>query len=110
MSYEVVKWNAADCMAKLREWFPDGEADELNFALFSTSGIHGHYCTIEECEACVLGESSDEIQDVTFLVVMPRVVQLNYGNCAPRTLEDFAFLKKLRASSKAVVQIIGGQA
>jgi hypothetical protein len=84
-------------MAALRELFPEGEANELNFVLFSTSGVHGTYCTIEACEA-------GDTKDVTFLVIQPRIVALRYGNVEPLTPDDFTFLKKLRASSiKAVL-------
>lgn len=33
------------CWSTLRSVFPDGEADEMNLALFSTSGTHGSYTT-----------------------------------------------------------------
>lgn len=90
-----------DGMAALRQMFPDGKADDLNFCLFSTSGVHGTYCTIEDAEA-------GEVRDVTFVVVQPRIVGIRYGNCEPRTPEDFAFLKALRASSREAVATIGG--
>lgn len=88
-----------DSMAALREMFPSGKADDLNFVLFSTSGVHGTYRTIEDVE--------DDGGDVTFLVVHPRIVGLRYGNCEPRTPEDFDFLKRLRASSYEAVASIG---
>lgn len=90
---------AGDGMAALRQLFPDGIADDLNFVLFSTSGVHGTYCTIEDAES--------EECDVTFLVVQPRLVGLRYGNCDPKTPEDFQFLRKLRESSHAAVRAIG---
>jgi hypothetical protein len=87
-------------MTALRDMFPDAEADEMNFVLFSTSGVHGSYCTIEEVE------SDPDRSTVTFLVVHPRLVTLRYGNCVPQTEDDFSFLKKLRANShKAVLKI-----
>lgn len=89
-----------DGMAALRELFPSGDADDLNFVLFSTSGVHGTYCTIEAAEA-------DPAIGVAFLVVHPRIVGLRYGNCEPKTNEDFAFLKRLRASSLGAVSTIG---
>ncbi len=96
----------------LRKLFPDGEANDLNFVLFSTSGVHGSYMTIEEVEAFVLrGEGADEDghgpDEVTFLIVHPRIVCMRYGNCGPKTSDDFEFLKKLRASSWAAIQSIG---
>lgn len=35
-------------MVMLRQWFPEGACDEVNLVLFSTSGVHGSYTTIEE--------------------------------------------------------------
>lgn len=93
----------ADGMQHLRDIFPDGQANEMNFMLFSTSGVHGSYCTIEKVE------KDPELRCVTFLVVQPRIVRLSYGNCYPKTAEDFAFLKKLRASSREAMTKIGGE-
>lgn len=105
----------ADEMAALRQLFTDGQADEYNLCLFSTSGVHGIYTTIEEVEAAQLrgesqGDPGDEPylpDDVTFLVIQPRIVCLRYGNCKPKTQEDFDFLKKLRQSSWEAFQTIG---
>ncbi len=94
-------FDAVDGMALLRSVFPEAEADEMNFALFSTSGVHGTYQTIEE-EEVVNGKG------VTFVIVHPRIVSLQYGNAYPQNKEDFDFLKKLRQTSKdAVVNSIG---
>jgi hypothetical protein len=91
-------------MASLRDMFPDGEANELNFVLFSTSGVHGTYNTIEEAENCLFGPAREEgIAEVTFLIVHPRLVSLRYGVCNPITHEDVYFLKKLRSTSHNVV-------
>lgn len=89
-----------NAMSALREMFPNAQADELNAVLFSTSGVHGTYCTIEACEA-------GDVRDVTFVIVHPRLVALRYGNCEPKTPDDFAFLKKLRATSHAALATIG---
>ena len=92
----------------MRSIFPEATADEMNFVLFSTSGVHGTYATIEEVErASSLPYSIDRPRHITFLVVRPRVVALQYGNCAPETPEDFAFLKKLRETSWAACAKIG---
>lgn len=96
--------------AMLMEWFPEGEADELNFVLFSTSGVHGSYTTLEEVETD-LRRGADEhgdkpIDEVIILVVCPRVVGMYYGHCRV-TLDNIEYLKKLRASSWAAVQEIG---
>ncbi len=98
--YSVRRCKLHDGMSALRQMFPDGIASELNFVLFSTSGVHGDYGTIEECE-------SEPGCCMTFLIVQPRVVCLSYGNCAPDGKDDFDFLKKLRASSWDAVRKIG---
>lgn len=97
MHYSIQEIRSLD---DLREYFPEPVADEMNFCLFSTSGVHGSYCTIEEAE------SDPEIGDVTVLVVQPRRVFMAYGN-VPVTPESAPYLKALRASSLAIVQRIG---
>lgn len=87
-----------EAMRLLRKLFPDGKANEGNFILFSTSGAHGHYCTIEDCER------KKDVDTVTFLVIKPRIVQVLYGNCRPESPEDFEFLKTLRESSREVLR------
>lgn len=105
-----------DGMAALREFLsPDGDrVNEMNFVLFSTSGVHGSYSTIEDAEREILtgknedGEPVRYPTTVTFLIVQPRICCLRYGNCQPRNAEDIAYLKVLREkSSWAVVSTIG---
>lgn len=93
-------------MEALRTMFPSGEANSMNFVLFSTSGVHGWYRTIEDHEADPLDEDGDT-KELTFLIVQPRIVALRYGNVKPETLEDYQFLKKLRQSSWDAVKQIG---
>jgi hypothetical protein len=95
--YATQQIQTADAMSTLRKWFPEGRADDLNVVLFSTSGVHGTYYTIEESEAAWYATP------VTFLVLRPRTVQTFWGNCLPQTAEDFAFLKQLRASSREIL-------
>lgn len=98
--------DGCDGMDALREIFPDGCANEMNFCLFSTSGVHGTYNTIEEAEAFLSGTATDNSAEITFIVMQPRRVAIYYGVCNPSSFEDIAFLKKLRATSYvAVVQI-----
>jgi hypothetical protein len=110
--YNTYECRGENAMAALREFFPNGEAGELNLVLFSTSGVHGTYGTIEEAEADIGRGNKDEDGDectpeVTFLVVQPRICCLRYGNCRPVNAEDIAFLKKLRETSWLAVQAIG---
>lgn len=99
-------------MDGLRQMFPNGEADDLNFCLFSTSGVHGTYSTIESAEEMMAHGNKYEdgepgTPSVTFLIVHPRIVCLRYGNCEPKTAQDIEFLKKLRQSSWEAVKSIG---
>ncbi len=100
--YYSVLQLTGDGMEALRQLFPEGEANDLNAALFSTSGVHGTYATIEDVE-----RGGDEPCDVTFVVIQPRIVCMRYGNVEPKNPDDFAFLKKLRASSLKALAGIG---
>jgi hypothetical protein len=94
-------------MEGLRQIFPTGEADEYNFVLFSTSGVHGSYSTVEEVENASPDEEGYTQNTVTFVIVHPRICCLRCGNCIPKTPEDFAFLKRLRETSWAAMAKIG---
>jgi hypothetical protein len=97
----------------LKLLFPDAKANSMNFCLFSTSGIHGSYTTIEDVEKIIVnGEYYDEDGEeedlgVTFLIVQPRLVCLRYGVCYSENIEDINFLKNLRASSYEAIRNIG---
>lgn len=87
-------------LSELKAYFPDPVADEMNFCLFSTSGVHGSSRTIEDAE------TDPDSGEVTVLVVQPRRVFMAYGN-VPVNAETAPYLKALRASSLAVLQRIG---
>lgn len=102
-AYEVVKLRdlaetGESGMDVLRSLFTDGEANGLNFVMFSTSGTHGSYLSIEEV---VDSLGTDEPYKLTVLVIQPRVVRMLYGEIAI-TAYDVPFLLKLRESSKRV--------
>jgi hypothetical protein len=97
----------ANGMGALRCMFPDGKADELNFVLFSTSGVHGTYNTIEEAEQYISGLDDDGISEVTFVIIHPRLVAIRYGACNPKNNADIEYLKQLRESSHKIVLSIG---
>lgn len=97
-------------MEALRTMFPTGEPNDMNFVLFSTSGIHGSYLTIEDHELEPEFEYDDgEFQEheITFLIVQPRIVAMRYGKVNPKTPDDYEFLKKLRQASWDIVSKIG---
>lgn len=92
----------------LREIFPDGIADDMNVCLFSTSGVHGSYATIEDVEKHLLDPDNEELPDwLTFLIIHPRTVTLRYGNVQPKTQEDINYLKLLRKTSHEALSKIG---
>jgi len=98
-------------MEAIRALFPEGQADELNFILFSTSGVHGTYNNIEDAEHYLNGDKDEDgdeyCQGVTFLIVHPRLVALRYGVCEPQNKYDIEYLKKLRESSHEIIRKIG---
>ena len=94
-------------MDALRAMFPEAKANELNFVLFSTSGVHGTYNAIEEAEQFLNGEDAESYSEVTFVVVHPRLVAMRYGVCSPANQDDIDYLKQLRASSQEAVAGIG---
>lgn len=96
----------ADTMDVLREMFPTGEADPENFVVFSTSGAHGTFETIEDIEKEVVNNGFT-FNGVTCVIIHPRLVCMKYARAYPETPEDFEFLKKLRASSFTAVSKIG---
>jgi hypothetical protein len=98
--------------------FPDGKANEMNFALFSTSGVHGSYTTIEQIENSLTKYADykpkededwpDDYRDteLTIQIVQPRICCLRYGTMEV-TLADIPYLKKLRETSWEAMQTIG---
>lgn len=97
--YGVEKLDPVTGMEVMRTIFPTGEADEYNLCLFSTSGIHGSYCTIEEV-ADSLG--TDEPLRLTVLIFHPRTVFMYYGEIEIKA-EDVPFLQRIRETSKAIL-------
>lgn len=98
-------------MESLRSMFPSPrDINAENFVLFSTSGVHGSYTTLEEIEECIakFGEDFDPGDDepegfcgykLTILIVQPRIVCLRYGNVRVR-LEDIPYLRDIRSASR----------
>jgi hypothetical protein len=110
--YAAHEISSFESMDTLKEVFPKGEANELNFVLFSTSGVHGHYGTIEDAEKTFLNYNIDDngdsyTPDVTFLIIHPRIVKMQYGNVEIKSKDDIVFLKKLRESSMKAIKKIG---
>lgn len=101
-----------DSMADLKSIFPRGEADVMNWCVFSTSGVHGTYLdldTIEEYyqdpETFVRDEHFGEpfTPKLTVLVIKPRIVSMLYGQI-DITQEDIPFLRRLCQSSLEAIR------
>ena len=90
-------------MEALQKVFSHGKADEMNFVLFSTSGVHGCYTTIEKVEERPLEYGNT----VTFVIIHPRLATIKYGNVQIESKKDIRFIKKLRKSSWKAVLTIG---
>lgn len=103
--------NKITTIEDLKKLFPDGKCDELNFVLFSTSGVHGSYTTLDEIEDILKheyhlldGEDENYCENkLTVLVIQPRVVCMYYGHIEI-TEEDIPFLKSLMQSTKKAVE------
>lgn len=99
--YQVARLDG-DSVNALRQMFPDGKADSMNWVIGSTSGVHGGYTSLDEILA---GRNLTEDDDnycgnlFTVLVIQPRRVRLLYGNVTITSDEDMAFLRGLIASS-----------
>lgn len=97
-------------MENTRAIFPKWQADEYNICVFSTSGIHGTYTTIEDIEASFKkygenakfedGEEPDDWESgyLTVLIFHPRIVCMRYGHMKI-SMADIPGLRKLRKSS-----------
>ena len=49
--YNIFSVRSESAMKVLRDYFPDGKCNDLNWVLFSTSGIHGCYTNLDQIEA-----------------------------------------------------------
>lgn len=116
-------WNISrGGVSGLRTVFPEAKANEMNFVLFSTSGVHGTYSTIEDIEVSLLkyglnpsfaeDDSEEDMPNdyngpqLTVTVYHPRIIGVGYG-VMDITLEDIPFLKQLRQSSWDAIRQIG---
>jgi len=112
MHYSIVrKQSGVDGMEAMRAMFPDAEANSMNFVLFSTSGVHGTYNTIEEAERSLAGDVDEDgyglCGEITFVIIHPRLVAMRYGVLEPKDQNDIDYLKKLRDSSHKACAGIG---
>lgn len=106
-SYEVQEIRS---IRDVKETFPGGEADHLNWLFCSTSGRHGSYKTLDEIENILRGKDDktrpfeNGKYTATVLIVHPRLGILKYGEIQVG-LSDVALLRRLVASTLVAVAI-----
>lgn len=100
-------YNSIKTIDDLKLIFPDGQADELNWCMLSTSGVHGTYTKLETIRAYfsnpqgfVEKQNGGEDFDpkVTVLVIKPREVSMLYGHIKVEE-HDIEYLSNLVNSS-----------
>ena len=89
---------------ELRKFFPNGVANELNWILCSTGGIHGNDYSLDDAEYILRGEDPKNLPlpnkktYITVLYVLPRMCSIMYGEIQVN-LEDINYLRRLVRSS-----------
>lgn len=100
-------------MQEIRELFPNGIADELNWLFVGTSGVHGSYNKIDDVEYILRGEDPEEEPLpngralITVLIVHPRRCVLRWGEVQVN-MEDLNYLRKLVRSTIENIQFSQG--
>ena len=102
--YEAGEVGKLEDIEMLKEIFPDGQADIYNFVLFSTSGAHGTYCTLDNVEETWEEGEDEKVDSITVLVIKPRIVQMLYGNIEIEDKNDLAYLRKLAETSFKAIE------
>lgn len=97
--YKAEKLKSIEHLRELME-----KVNELNFCLFSTSGIHGSYVKIEGL--FIPNGEGGIIDEITVLVIRPRLVSMFYGTIKVQP-SDVEYLKELRQLSWDAVGRIG---
>jgi hypothetical protein len=96
-----------ESMEQLRKYFPNGEADDMNWCVLSTSGVHGSYTTLDDLEESwdITDDEDDNYREhfITVLVIQPRLVNLRYGDIEIAK-EDIPYLRKLVSSSVRAIK------
>ena len=90
--YTIQKLESFD---DVRAVFTPGVQHDLNWVFASTSGIHGHYWTIEEIlanwDAPEDEDNGSPVKDITVTILHPRTICVRYGTVEV-TKEDLVFL------------------
>lgn len=120
--YYSVQWlrDPSRGMEALRQLFPECRCDAMNLILLGTSGVHGSYTTLDDLQAQLESrrwidprpvpvDETEDLPEITFVVVKPRTVMLYYGNVRVEHLGDIAWLRDLASTTPgAVAAILAG--
>lgn len=93
--YQVKKLNG---MEDLKECFPNGQADDLNWCFIGLSGVHGSYMKLDDLNPGYRNEEGD-YQQITVIVFRPRTVVALYGEVKVKSKKDEEFLRGLAEST-----------
>lgn len=107
--HEVLLINKEKGMDLLKQIFPTGKADFMNFCIFSTSGVHGYYSVIEEMNfkgGPRTNQHDSNFDLLTVQIIQPRLVKFYYGTIEVRR-RDIEWLKVLRQTSWDVMHNLG---
>ena len=96
--YEILR---LETLEDLWECFPGDRADEMNWLVCSTSGVHGSYVTLDR----LLERWDDEegLRFITVLVIQPRLDVLRYGELELHSHEEVRRLRHIVTSSIAAI-------
>lgn len=105
IGYKVERIHSSEAMEFIKGITPN----EANFYLFSTSGVHGCYSTIEEVWARPPIDEDGKVEEymVTFQLIQPRLCNIYYGRVPITSEVDFELLKLVRRQSHEAVAGIG---
>ena len=100
-------------MLALKDLFQhDACVNDMNFCLFSVSGLLGYYATLEDAKIlldneCINDDNEYELPEITFLIIQPRIRTMRYGTVEIENFDDWLFLANLRRLSAKAMKKIG---
>lgn len=92
----------------IRHFFPEAYDATLNWLFLSTSGVHGHYLTLDHIEQAGFEATEDYLPTVTVLAVQPRLVRAYCGTVLI-TPDDMPWLReRVRRTIEGVIKSQAG--
>jgi len=102
--YTIYAHDEDHAMEDIKRVFPTGKANDMNWFIASTSGVHGTYETLDDIEEQLKNPNIEEygedyIPTLTFQIIMPRMVCVSYGNVQVKNQDDVDYLRGLISST-----------